>query len=162
MGWEKGIRQEVSLHPRIKSPFSEAPGASKGHPGVTLVLRAPCSILSLSVPFVPGLLQSGQDGGLLPQHSLLLQDHPDQRRDLGFDCTCPVPVEQGTIPGKLLQSLASSSHLRDQPCWRGVCFLRAPLPQISGSVKIKNRLIFCIYRKGIMASPENVIEVICG
>lgn len=38
MGWEKGIRQEVSLHPRIKSLFFGAPGASKGHPGVTLVL----------------------------------------------------------------------------------------------------------------------------
>lgn len=80
MGWEKGIRQEVSLHLRIKSLFSGAPGASKGHPGVTLVLQAPCSILSLSVPFVPGLLQSGQDGGLLLQHSLLPQDHSDPKK----------------------------------------------------------------------------------
>lgn len=50
---EKRIRQEVSLHPRIKSPFSGISGGSKGHPGVTLVLQATCSI-SLSVPFVPG------------------------------------------------------------------------------------------------------------
>lgn len=51
MGWEKGIRQEVSLHPRIKSPVSGAPGTSKGHS-----TGAPCSILSFSVPFVPGWL----------------------------------------------------------------------------------------------------------
>lgn len=91
---EKRIRQEVSLHPRIKSPFSGIPGGSKGHPGVTLVLQATCSI-SLSVSFVPGWLPgcSSLDDCC---HSTRCSPRitQTQTRDLGFDCSCPVPVEQ--------------------------------------------------------------------
>lgn len=76
MGWEKGIRQEVSLHPRIKSPVSGAPGTSKGHSGVTLELPAASS------PFQSHLSQDGfQLAPVWAARALSApQDHPDPKK----------------------------------------------------------------------------------